>query len=59
MKVSELIERLQKCNPDADVEFAYESDATTDGTSIDHVAQIVFFGDELREEKCTVQLQSM
>ena len=58
MKVSELIGLLQKCEQDADVEFAYASDEATCGTSIDHVVQIVFFGDEIREASCLVQLQA-
>lgn len=58
MKISNLIELLQKCKQDADVEFAYASDDTTCGTSIEHVVQIVFFGDEIREASCLVQLQA-
>lgn len=57
MKVHELIKLLQKCEQDANVEFAYEHDETTNGYPIGHVVQMVFFGDETREEYCTVQLQ--
>lgn len=45
MKVSELIELLQKCDPDAEVETAYKSDETTSGSSVNSVAQFMFFGD--------------
>lgn len=58
MKVSELIKLLQMCEQDADVEFAYSTDEATCGTSIEHVVQIVFFGDERREASCLVQLQA-
>jgi hypothetical protein len=58
MKVSELIALLQKCDPDADVEFAWKSDTTTSGNSVNSVAQFVFFGDGTDDEKLTVvQLQ--
>ena len=58
MKVSELINLLQKCKQDADVEFTYASDKSIDGTPIEHVVQITLFGDETRETTCLVQLQA-
>lgn len=58
MKVSELIKLLQKCNPDADVEFGYKSDETTSGNAVDSVAQFIFFGDDTCSDEYTVvQLQ--
>lgn len=59
MKVSELIVLLQKCDPDADVETAWKSDATTSGNAVESVAQFTFFGDGADGEAYTVvQLQS-
>lgn len=55
--VSELIEMLQKCNPDATVEFAYERDETTSGNPIFRVAQFIFFGNEKDETYSIVQLR--
>lgn len=52
MKVSELIDKLYKCDFDAEVEFAYASDNTTNGDTIKSVAQCVFFGD--KEEKTVI-----
>ena len=59
MKVSELIKRLQKCEQDAEVEFAHESDETTSGFQVSHVVQMVFFEDETREGYSVVQLQGV
>lgn len=57
MKVSELIVLLQKCDPNADVEFAFKNDTTTNGDDVISVAQFVFFGNEPDEPFSVVQLQ--
>ena len=57
MKVSELIEKLCKCNPNATVEFAYEADNTTSGEQISSVAQFVFLEDGEEGDISVVQLR--
>ena len=57
MKVSELIEKLCKCDPEADVEFAYAADNTTEGETISSVVQCVFFGDKEEENITVVQIR--
>lgn len=43
MKVKELIEKLNQCDPESDVEFAYEQDDPTNGNAITSVIEIKFF----------------
>lgn len=50
MKVSELIMKLKKCDPDADVGFAYATSDKIYGDEISEVIQLSYFGDE---EECT------
>lgn len=57
MKVSELIEKLCKCDPNATVEFAYEADNTTSGELISNVAQFVFFDDGNEDDITVVQIR--
>lgn len=57
MTVSELIEKLSKCNPGALVEFAYEDDNTTTGNAIRRVAQFTFFSDKEKDDDIIVQLR--
>lgn len=50
MKVFDLIERLQKCDPLAEVEFAYACDnLLDDGTAITSVVQTTFITDKDEE----------
>ena len=58
MKVSELIKLLQDCEPDANVEFAYVTDATTCGTDISSVVQITYFEYEEYGREFKVQLRA-
>lgn len=44
MKVKELIEVLKKCDPNADVDFAFEQDNPFDGTSVSEVVEIRYPG---------------
>ena len=46
MTVSDLIKRLQKCDPDASVFFAFASDNTTTGDAVVEVLQISYFDEE-------------
>ena len=57
MKVSELIEKLSKCSPDATVEFAYEEDHVIVGDSISGVAYFVLFDDDKEDDIKVVQLR--
>lgn len=44
MKVKELIEVLEKCNPNADVDFSFEQDNPFDGASVSDAIEIRFPG---------------
>ena len=57
MKVSELIDKLYKCDPDAEVEFAYESDNVISGDPVSSVAQYVLFGNSEEKDIMIVQLR--
>lgn len=58
MKVSEMIKKLCKCDPDAMVEFAYAADNTTEGEQITSVAQFIFLEDGEEGNICVVQLRA-
>lgn len=57
MKVSELIDKLYKCDFDATVEVAYADDNTTNGNLLVGVAQFTFFGETDEDKTTTVQLR--
>lgn len=42
MKVKELIAILEKCDPEGDVDFAYEADNPLDGSSVSDVLEIKY-----------------
>lgn len=46
MKVKELIEVLKKCDPNANVDFAFKRDNPFDGTSASEVIEIRYPGSD-------------
>ena len=47
MKVKDLIEKLRECNPDSEVDIAYEQDNPLEGGSVVQVTEIRFHEDNM------------